>query len=300
MGGFGAPAIVTIPGVHSEGGLEARIKIPALFRGQLLPEFPQDFGIRCVLPLQPFQVGAAHQVSHVATAKTRVAVEGAVVRQLALQRPLPQHRGAIGAVGSAAAGDFAFDDRRVAFDHPARRLQGHRAHGQIQQFVEKGWPVLGPSHVLDVGQFVGHQQLGPSGVVADGAIAFRWCLPQFHEGMLQQRKGRAIGLPQRIPDEHVHRARRLEAHPGNDPGVDAFNLRSHFLGEGLKASAPWIVDAVVGRPDRLPRCIGGLHSLRMQRAGEAEQGGESGSHRTSVTQGPRPLCDFPHLTAVRI
>ena len=92
--------------------------------------------------------------------------------------------------------------------------------------------------------------------------------------MLQEWKGYAIAFQLGVPDQHVHHPRGFITHPFGDPPVDAFDLGCDLPSEWLEISALWVVNAVVGRLNGLPRGVGRLNSLGSKRCGQTNHGGQ--------------------------
>ena len=116
---------------------------------------------------EPFEEGRPGEIRHVVAFESRGAVERRIRWQLPLDCPLSQHRRPHDAVRAPdAAHDPAFDERRVAFRHPARRVQRHGSelHGQEVREPPDGRIARFPREMRDVREFVNRELVAPRSV----------------------------------------------------------------------------------------------------------------------------------------
>ncbi len=185
-----------------------------------------------------------------------VGVELPVCRELAIHRPGAEDRGAHGSGGPAAAGDPAFDQRRVALQHPPRRAARDRIERDNvrQRALER---IARRAKQMDeVGGLVDGQQVDPRRVLADLILRLGRLGEKKDARRVEERDGDAVRLRYRILDDHV--GDRFRGEPDLDDHRRPHRFEPLRGPRGPCLVLRRIVNAKVRRDDRPPwivRCL---------------------------------------------
>ncbi len=269
---LGGKAAVEPPRRIAEDAGEGVVEASALAGGHARPEVTQRIG--AVLLNQPFEERGTSEIGHRQAEETVVGVELPVRRELAVHRPRAEDGRTHGTGRPAAAGDAAFDQRRVTLQHPARRVARDRIErndvrqGALERIARRA------KQMDEVGGLVDGQQVDPGRVLADLILRLGRLGEEEDARRVEEGDGDAVRFRVRILDEHVGDCLRGEPDLRDHRRPHRFDPLRDPRGPRLVPDR--IVNAEVRRDDRPPWLMRRLGVNR--RCEQQREKGETADH----------------------
>ncbi len=205
--------------------------------------------------------------------------------------------------GTAGAGDAAFDESRIAFDHPPRSAYGDRScvdRKRAPQVVEHTSAPRRARQVRDVAELVRDEHLAPVAKLADVVARVRRRGPQIDGRPFQERPRGAVGGRIRIVDDNLSLRRRRVPDELGDRRVDRVSAlrdvpRPRFERERIMKSEVARFDRAPGQPGADDELRAGWAAAATRSRSAAARAAATGSSPVFLPARSGPATRWPEL-----